>query len=333
MMRLGLKVAIGSCIVIAAATHRLGLAAPEDAANYPTKAVRVVVPLGPGSAVDVLTRIFTQRLGEVWGQQFVVDDRPGAAGMVGTQAVSKAQPDGYTLLVTTNAPLTTHFAMYRKLDYSWEDFEPIMVVAQLPVVLMVNPGQGINSVSDLLAHSKRTPGGLAVATTGNGSIGHFVISEMQRKLGASFLNVPYKGGPAGIAAVSTGEVAVGVLDTGAAMSFIRDGRVRALGIVAEQRATALPDVPTLAELGIPGADIIAWVGFVAPKGTPKEIVQKLSAETARALKDPQVRQRIIVAVAGVQLGDGSTPENFAVFLRSEVARWRQRVQDAGLKLE
>ena len=333
MVKVGIKVAIGLCIVVAGTTCRLGLAAPEDAADYPKKTVRVVVPLGAGSAVDVLTRIFTQRLGEVWSQQFVVDNRPGAAGMVGAQLVSKAQPDGYTLLVTTNAPLTTHFAMYRKLDYSWEDFEPIMVVAHLPVVLMVNPRQGINSISDLVALSKRTPGGLAVATTGNGSIGHFVISEMQRKLGASFLNVPYKGGPAGIAGVSTGEVAAGLLDTGAAMSFIRDGRVRGLGIVGQQRATALPDVPTLAELGIPGADIIAWVGFVAPKGTPKEIVQKLSAGTARALKDPQVRQRIIAAVAGVQLGDGSTPENFAVFLRSEVSRWRQRVQDAGLKLE
>lgn len=333
MKKLGLKVAIGLCIVVAAATYRLGLAAPEDAADYPKKAVRVVVSLAPGSAVDLLTRIFTQRLGEVWNQQFVVDDRPGAAGMIGTQFVSKAQPDGYTLLVTTNAPLTTHFAMYRKLDYSWKDFEPIMVIAQAPVVLMVNPKLGVDSVADLVALSKRTPGGLSVATTGNGSIGHFVISDMQRKMGAVFLHVPYKGGPPGIAAVSTGEAQVGLLDTGAATSFIKDGRVRALGIVAERRATAFPDVPTLAELGIPGADIIAWFGFVAPKGTPKEIVQKLGAETARALKDPQVRQRIIAAVAGIQPMDESTPENFAVFLRSEVSRWAQRVRDAGLKLE
>ncbi len=323
---------IGAAVMtafFAVATCRVALA--QDAGDYPKKPVRVVVSLAPGSSVDLLTRIFAQRLSEVMGQQFIVDTRPGAAGMVGTQLVSKTPPDGYTLLVTTNAPLTTHFAMYKKMEYSWEDFEPIMVVAQAPVVLMVNPRLGVNSIADLVALSNRTQGGLSVATTGNGSIGHFLMSDMRRKLGANLLHVPYKGGPPGMMALSTGEAQVGILDAGAAGPFIRDGRVKALGIGGERRATALSDVPTLGELGVPGGDIIAWVGFLAPKGTPKEIVHKLGVETARALKDPAVRQRIIVV--GMEPSVNSTPDNFSVFLREEVGRWRQRVQDAGLKAE
>jgi tripartite-type tricarboxylate transporter receptor subunit TctC len=318
-----------AAITVVAATSRAAFA--QDAGDYPRKPVRVVVSLAPGSSVDLLTRILMQRLSEVMGQQFIVDTRPGAAGMVGTQVVSKTPADGYTLLVTTNAPLTTHFAMYKKMEYSWEDFEPIMVVAYAPVVLMVNPKLGVNSVADLIALSKRTQGGLTVATTGNGSIGHFVMSDMQRKLGANLINVPYKGGPPGMMALSTGEAHVAILDTGAARAFIRDGRVKALGIVGERRAMALPDVPTLTELGVPAGDIIAWVGLLAPKGTPKEIVQKLGAEAGRALKDPSIKERIMVA--GMEANEASTPESFSVFLRDEVVRWRQRVQDAGLKAE
>ena len=330
MMKLGLRIVIGLCIAVGVAISSVGLAALEDEAAYPNKPVRLVVPHGAGSAVDLLARILAQRLGEVLGQQFLVDNRPGAAGAAGMQAVSKAPPDGYTLVISTNAPLTTSPAL-RKLDYSGEDFDPIVVVAQVPVVLMVNPKVDVNSISDLLALSKRTPGGLSVASGGIGSIGHFIISHMQRQLGANFVHVPYRGGVAGVTAIAAGEAQAGLLDIGSATPFIKDGRVRGLGIVGVKRATVLPDVPTLAELGVSGADIIAWVGFVAPKGTPKEIMQKLSAETARALKDPQVRQRLIIA--GMEPVDGSTPDSFAVFLRSEVSRWRQRVQDAGLKLE
>ncbi|MSQ70961.1 MAG: tripartite tricarboxylate transporter substrate binding protein [Betaproteobacteria bacterium] len=308
-----------------------GAVLAQDATDYPKRPVRVVVSLAPGSSVDLLTRIVAQRLGEAMGQQFIVDARPGAAGMVGTQLVSTAPPDGYTLLATTNAPLTTHFAMYRKMEYSWEDFEPVMVMTQAPVVLMFNPKLGVGTIAELIALSKRTQGGLAVATTGSGSIGHFVMNDLQRRMGANLLHIPYKGGPPGMMALSTGEAQVAILDIGAARPFIGDGRVRALGIVAERRATTLPEVPTMNELGVPIGDIIAWVGLLAPKGTPREIVQKLGAETARALKDPAIRQRILVV--GMEPAENSTPGNFPAFLRDEVARWRQRVLDAGLKAE
>ncbi|HEX9462163.1 MAG TPA: tripartite tricarboxylate transporter substrate binding protein [Alphaproteobacteria bacterium] len=321
-------VLMAAVVTVTSASTIVGQAAEME---YPRRPVRIIVPLGAASAVDLLTRVLAQGLSEAWGQQFVVENRPGAAGTVGAQSVAKAAPDGYTLLVTTNAPLTTNLALYRDLDYSWKDFEPILVVAQAPVVLVVNNSLAVRSVTDLVAVSKATPSGLSVATTGNGSIGHFVISDLRRTRGANLANVPYRGGVPGVSAVSTGEVQAGVLDTGAATSFILDGRVRPLAIVGDHRSPRLPDVPTLAELGISGADIIAWVGLVAPKGTPKEIVHKLAAQVAAQLRDPQVRQKF--EEAGVEPVDGSTPERFAGFLRDEVARWRQRVQDAGLKLE
>jgi tripartite-type tricarboxylate transporter receptor subunit TctC len=322
------KLALAALVTATLASTVTGAAADTD---YPRRPVRVVVPLGAASAVDLLTRVLAQCLTDALGQQFVVDDRPGAAGTVGAQSVAKAPADGYTLLVTTNAPLTTNLALYRDLDYGWEDFTPIMVVAQAPVVLIVNNSLAVKTVDDLVALSKATPNGLSVATTGNGSIGHFVISDLRRTRGANLANVPYRGGLPGVTAVTTGEAQAGVLDTGAATSFIIDQRVRALAIVGDHRSPRLPNVPTLAELGISGGDIIAWVGLVAPKGTPQDIVQKLAAQVTILMHDPQVRQKF--ESAGVEPVDGSTPQQFAVYLRDEVGRWRQRVQDAGLKLE
>jgi tripartite-type tricarboxylate transporter receptor subunit TctC len=301
------------------------------AQEYPARPVKIVTPLGPGSAVDITTRLIAQRLAEALGQQFIVENRVGAAGTVGAQFVSKAPPDGYTLLITTNAPLTTNLALYKKLDYSWQDFEPIMVLAQAPVVFIVHPAIGANSIGEVVALSKQIAGGLSTATTGNGSIGHFLLSDMRGRLGANLVHIPYKGGVAGVTAVATGEAPVGILDTGSATPFIKDGRVKALGIAGDRRASVIPEVPTLAELGVSGSDIVAWVGFVAPKGTPRAVIQKLSAEASRALKDPQLRQKL--AAIGVEPVDGSSPEKFAAFLREEVSRWQKRVQDAGLKAE
>jgi tripartite-type tricarboxylate transporter receptor subunit TctC len=192
------------------------LGAAALAQEYPARPVKIITPLGPGSAVDITTRLIAQRLGEALGQQFIVENRVGAAGTVGAQVVSKAPADGYTLLITTNAPLTTNLALYKKLDYGWQDFEPIMVLAQAPVVFIVNPAVGARSIGEVVALSKSTAGGLSTATTGNGSIGHFLLSDMRGRLGANLVNIPYKGGIAGVTAVATGEAPVGILDTGSA---------------------------------------------------------------------------------------------------------------------
>src|SRR5258708_892766 len=200
-------VLMAAVVTVTSASTIVGQAAEME---YPRRPVRIIVPLGAASAVDLLTRVLAQGLSEAWGQQFVVENRPGAAGTVGAQSVAKAAPDGYTLLVTTNAPLTTNLALYRALDYSWKDFEPILVVAQAPVVLVVNNSLAVRSVTDLVAVSKATPSGLSVATTGNGSIGHFVISDLRRNRGANLANVPYRGGVPRVSTVSTGEVQAGL---------------------------------------------------------------------------------------------------------------------------
>ena len=314
------------------ATSLMGHAvAADDGSDYPKKPVRMLVPLGAGGGVDVLARLIAQKLGEAWGQQVVVDNRPGAAGTVGTSIAAKAPADGYTLLLTTNAPLTTHLALYKKLDYGVEDFAPVRMIVYAPVVVIVRGASGPKSISELVAQSKQVAGGYSVATTGNGSIGHFLLAHLIRSQGASLTHVPYKGGVPGAAAVVSGEAQLGILDTGAVMAFIRDNRVRALGIVGEKRSPVLPEVPTLTELGVTGGEIIAWAAVVAPKGTPKSIVDKTSDGIARALRDPQLRDKVLSA--GMAPVDDSTPETFAAFLRQEVQRWRQRVDDAGLKPE
>lgn len=302
----------------------------DDAAEYPRKPVRIMVPLGAGGAVDVLARLLGARLGEAWGQQFVVENRPGATGSVGTSVVAKAPGDGYTLLVTTNSPLTTNLALYHKLDYTIDDFEPVRLLAVAPVALLVQASSQIRTAADFVALAKQ-PQGISVATTGNGSIGHFLINEMRRTLGANFVHVPYKGGVPGAAAVVSGESQAGMLDVGAALGFLRDGRLRAIGVVGERRTSALPAVPTLTEIGLPGGEIIAWACIVAPKGTPKAIIDKLASAIGRQINDPQIAEKIVTA--GMEPVRESSPEQFGAFLRKEVVRWRERVQDGGLKIE
>lgn len=327
LLRKCVSLFIGLTLILAVST---ATAATPEESEYPKKPVRIVVGTGAGGAVDLVARLIARRVGDAMGQQFIVENRVGAAGSLAASFVAKAPADGYTLLVSTNAPLTTNLAIYKKLDYKWEDFEPIVVAAEAPVVLIVAANVPIKTGADLIALSRQGQG-LTVATTGSGSIGHFVISDMMRAQGANLINIPYKTGVAGVTAVSTGEAQIGILDTGAAKSFIRDGRVRALGIVGGRRASALPDVPTLTELNLAGSDIVAWVSFVAPKGTPRAITRKLATEIARQVRDPELRQKLIDA--GVEPVDGSNPEQFEKFLREEVVRWRERAQSAGLILE
>ena len=304
--------------------------AADDAVDYPKRPVRIVVPLGAGGAVDVLARLLAGRLGESTGRQFIVENRPGATGSVGALVVARSPADGYTLLLTTNAALTTNLALYPKLKYGAEDFEPIRLLAVAPIAVLVNGTSTIKTAGDFIAAAKQS-GGLSVATTGNGSIGHFLINEMRRKLGANFVHVPYKGGVPGGTAIASGETQAGMLDLGAVLPFLRDQRIRALGVVGERRATALPDTPTLAEIGLPGGEIIAWACLVAPKGTPKAIIDKLGAAIGREINDKIVAERIVTA--GMEPVRDSSPEQFATFLKAEIVRWRDRVVDAGLKLE
>ena len=300
-------------------------------AEYPDRTIQIVVPYTPGGTVDLLARALAPRLTAAWGQPVVILNRPGAGGSVGADVVAKSAADGYTLFISTNSPLTTNLALYPSLGYEpLRDFEPIIVAGENALVLAANPKLSVKTVKDLIELAKSKPGELNAATSGNGSTAHLSLATFNKQAGISITHVPYRGGVPSLTAAIAGEVQIVFSDSVPAMPQIRDNRLTALGLTALRRARIAPDIPTLDESGLPGFSITAWIGVVAPKGTPNEIVQKLNLEIGRALKDPEfARQMSTMGVDPL----GSTPDEFAVFLRNEILRWKQIVQDADVKVE
>ncbi len=300
-------------------------------AEYPDRTIQIVVPYTPGGTVDLLARALAPRLTAAWGQPVVILNRPGAGGSVGADVVAKSAADGYTLFISTNSPLTTNLALYPSLGYEpLRDFEPIIVAGENALVLAINPKLPVKTVKDLIELAKSKPGELNAATSGNGSTAHLSLATFNKQAGISITHVPYRGGVPSLTAAIAGEVQIVFSDSVPAMPQIRDSRLTALGLTALRRARIAPDIPTLDKSGLPGFSITAWIGVVAPKGTPNEIVQKLNLEIGRALKDPEfARQMSTMGVDPL----GSTPDEFATFLRNEIPRWKQIVQDADVKVE
>ena len=301
------------------------------AADFPTKPVRLVCAHVVGGAVDIFSRILAQKMSEGWGQQIIVENRAGAAGAVAAQAVAKAAPDGYTVMLSTNSPLTTNPYLYKSLGYDYTDFEPIVLVAEGAVAVIYNPALPVKTVQELIAYAKQNPGKLSTASAGSGSLGHFLIAELKREYGMELVHVPYKGGVPAAAAVASGEVQLGFIDPGASAPFMRENRIRALAVTSSRRSSTIPDIPTLKELGVPGFEVASWVAMTGPKGVPKDIVNKINADARAALRDPLVRQRLIAS--GVEPIDGGSPADLGDFMRKEAPRWQQWVKDAALKVD
>ncbi len=300
-------------------------------AEYPDRAIQIVVPYTPAGTVDLLARALGARLTAAWGQPVVIINRPGAGGSVGAESVAKSAPDGYTLLISTNSPLTTNLALYPSLGYEPQrEFEPVILAGENSLVLAANPKLPVKSVKDLIALAKKEPGELNAGTSGNGSTAHLSLATFNKQAGVSITHVPYRGGLPSLTAAIAGEVQLVFSDIVPAMPQIRDNRLTALGQTGLRRAQIAPDIPTLDESGLPGFSITAWIGVVAPKGTPGDIVQKLNLEIGRALKDPEFARQI--STIGID-PLGSTPDEFAVFLRKEIPRWKKIVKDADVKVE
>jgi tripartite-type tricarboxylate transporter receptor subunit TctC len=300
-------------------------------AEYPDHTIQIVVPYTPGGTVDLLARVLGPRLTAAWGQPVVILNRPGAGGSVGAEVVAKSAPDGYTLFISTNSPLTTNLALYPSLGYDpLRDFEPIILAGENSLVLAANPKLPVKTVKDLIALAKSKPGELNAGTSGNGSTAHLSLATFNKQAGVSITHVPYRGGVPSLTAAIAGEVQLVFSDILPVVPQIRDNRLNALGLTALRRAGIAPDIPTLDESGLPGFSVTAWVAVVAPKGTPNEIVQKLNLEIGRALKEPEFARQI--STMGID-PLGSTPGEFAAFLRTEIPRWRQIVQDAEVKVE
>jgi tripartite-type tricarboxylate transporter receptor subunit TctC len=301
----------------------------QDAANYPGRPIRVIVPFAPGGGLEISTRLIAQKLTEKWGQNIVVDSRPGAATIIGTEIASKAAPDGYTLLM-----ITTTFAinpgLYPKLPYDpLKDFTPVTQLNFQPNVIVVAPSFAGKSVKDLIAMSKTKPGELTFATPGAGSAPHLSAEMFQRAAGVSMIHVPYKGIPPAVTDVIGGRVTMLFTTTISAAPHIKAGKLRAIAITSAKRQSSMPDVPTVGET-LPGYRAEAFQGMVAPAGVAQAIVNKLSAEVARIVRLPDVAQRFQLDGAEAV---GSTPKEFAAFLKAEMQKWSKVIRDAGIKAE
>jgi tripartite-type tricarboxylate transporter receptor subunit TctC len=309
--------------------HSTITGAQGPAASYPDKPIRVIVPFAPGGGLDITTRLIGHKLSEKWGQNFVVDTRPGAATIVGTEIASKAVPDGYTLLM-----ITTTFAinpgLYAKLPYDpVKSFAPVTQLNSQPNIVVVNPSLAVRSVKDLIALGKTKPGELTFATPGAGSAPHLSAEMFQRSAGISMIHVPYKGIPPAVTDVVGGRVTMLFTTTISASPHIKAGRLRAVAITSSKRQPAMPDVPTIGET-LPGYHAEAFQGMVAPAGVPRAIVDKLAAEIARLVRLPDVAERFELDGASPV---GSSPAEFAAFLKSETQKWGKVIKDAGIKPE
>ena len=300
------------------------------AQDYPSRPVTVIVPFSTGSASDVIARIVLERMSASAGQRFIIDNRPAAGGAVGTTAGAKAPPDGYTLLMGASGPLVVAKVLQPSLAYEAErDFQPISMYGRLPNVIVVSTKLPIHSLGELIEYLKRKPG-VAYGSVGNGSSQHLAGAFFEQLAGVNMTHVPYRVTSQLQSDLVAGEVPVSFQLLPNVISALRGGQVRALAVANVSRLEALPDVPTAAELGVKGYESSAWFGFVAPRGTPRPIVEKLHGEVVRVMADPTVRSRFVEFGAEPMT---MTPDELGRFIASETVKWREIIAKAGIKLD
>ena len=330
-----MKVALGTMPQVAAALMlAMSLSAvaqkPAAEAGYPTKAIRLIVPFAPGGGTDIIARLLAQDLGQAWGQSVVVDNRGGSGGVVGTEIAARSAADGYTLMLCSlgfsYAP-----ALYRKLPYDTEkDFSPISLVATQPFVYVVLPSLNVNSMKDLVALAKAKPGEIRYGSGGSGGSSHLGTELLRMMTGVDMVHVPYKGTGPALTAMLGGEIQMQLIGISSVVPHMKSGRMRALAVSGARRSPAAPDLPTVAESGVPGYEFDVWYGILFPAGTPRGIVSKANAEINRVLKSPALAQRF--AAVGLE-PNGTSPEAFGSIIRSEIVKWRKVVESARIKVE
>ncbi|MEW6335535.1 MAG: tripartite tricarboxylate transporter substrate binding protein [Thermodesulfobacteriota bacterium] len=303
---------------------------PAAAQSYPVKPVRVVVAWPPGGSNDMAGRVVALKLSQVTGQSFFIDNRSGAAGTIGADVVAKSPPDGYTLLVHS----TTHVGnpwLYKKLPYdTFKDFAPVALIASQPGVLVANPSFPAKTVKDLIALAKAKPKSINFGSSGNGSLPHLSMALIEQMADVDLVHIPYKGGGPAITALLSGETQVMVATLASAMAQIQAGRLRAIAATSGKRLKALPDVPTLAESGLPGYDMNAWMGILAPAATPKEIVDRLNGEITRVLQMPDVVQQLTAQGGEPWI---MTPEQFAERMAEDYQKYGKLIKLTGATIE
>jgi tripartite-type tricarboxylate transporter receptor subunit TctC len=302
----------------------------SSAQAYPVKPVRVVVPSSPGGGTDIVARIMAPELAKHLGQQFVIDNRPGAGTMIGIEIVANAPADGYALLMTPST-LAINSALYKKVPYDpVRDFAPITELISSPSIIVVHPSVPVKTIKELIAFARARPGQMNYASAGTGTYPHMTMELFQSMAGVKMVHIPYKGtGPATIDMLA-GHTAVMAGTILSVMPYVRAGRLRALGITSAKRSPVAPEIPTVSEAGLPGFESVQWYGFLAPAKTPRDVVTRLHAETARILQQTETRERFTNDGADPV---GNTPEEFGRFVQSELAKWAKVARDAGIRPE
>lgn len=307
-----------------------GTASAAATAAYPEKPIRCIVPFPPGGGTDILARMVAQEIAKSTGWQFVFDNRPGAGGNVGLDLAAKAAPDGYTIVQGQTSNLAVNPNLYAKLPYDpLRDFTPISMISSMPIAIMVWAKSPYQKLSDLIDAAKAKPGEITLASTGNGTIGHLSGELLQRAAGIKLIHVPYKGSAVAFPDLLGGRINVFQASVETALPQVNAGTIRVLAVTSANRVAALKNVPTVAEFGIKGVEASTWFGYLAPAKTPRAIVDRLSAETTRALSRPEMRERL--ASAGEPVTPG--PDAFLAVLKADLAKWGKIVREAGLRQE
>lgn len=313
-----------------AASAGFAAASAQAQSPYPNRPIRFVVPQGTGGATDIAARLFGQKLADAFGQQVVIDNRPGAGGIIGADLVAKASPDGYTLMVASFSQ-TVLPSMHKKLPYDIvKDFAPVSLMISSPFLILVHPAVPVTSVKELIALTKAKPGQLNYASQGNGTSAHIAVELFRSLTGIAVVHVPYKGAAAALTALLGGESNLAFFTVSGTLQHVRAKQLRALATTGEKRSPSLPDVPTVAEAGVPDYKASTWSGVVAPFATPKPVIVKLHGAFMRILQLPDVKDRL----AAMDFEPvGSTPEEFGAFIKADVAKWAKVLKEAGAKVD
>ena len=321
---------INTFLVLVLGITACGLALAQTD-GYPRKPIRIVVPYAPGGPADILSRLIGLRLNEAWKQPVIVDNRPGGNTIIGAEIVARAQPDGYTLLVTYVGTLAINPSLYQKLPYDpIRDFAPITVIATLPLILVVTPSLPANSVKELIALAKSQPEKLTYSSGGVGQASHLAAELFQTVTGTKMTHVPYKGNAPAVADVVGGHISMIFDGMSSSLPHVRSGRLKALGITTAKRSASIPELNTVEEAGVPGFDVGSWVGLLGTAGTPQPIIAMLNREVVRILQLPESRERLFAMGHELQ---ATTPEQFQAYLKSEISKWAKVIKDSGAKAE
>ena len=322
---------IAACFAAVLPAVASAAATTEDPARYPSKAIRWVVPFPPGGGNDTIARLVGQQLATALGQQVLIDNRPGAAGALGAQVAATAPADGYTIFLAGVGSHGLNPNLRKKLPYdAVKDFDAISLIASAPLLVVIHPSLPVRNVKELIALAKSKPGAINYASNGTGGSSHMAVELFEMMAGTKMIHVPYKGLSPALTELLSGEVQVMFSSAVAMLPQVKAGRLRAIAMTGGKRSAAIPDVPTVAESGLKGYETGSWYGVVAPAGTPKYAIDKLSAEVIRITKSPAITNKLVEeAVIPV----GSTPAEFSAYIKSEIARWGKVIKQAGIKIE